>query len=388
MDSRVKQEPLTFDRIDSFDFLRAVMMSLGIVLHSAQVYLQMPILDYYWDDSRSYSMDALLILINTFRMPVFFMVSGFFTAMLLCRYGFHGMMRNRFSRIVLPFIIFLPPLAVIMSGLRIVAFNLMETGEMGFDMRYLDEGSRLWDNTHNLWFLYYICMFILTTGLIVKIAEYCKPWSLITAFFSNLNILSTAPIVLTALLLGLIGSLETTGRISASLSFVPSIKTFLYFFLCYLFGFLLYARRLDIKKLDKKCWFYLLAAIFFLGVALAGFVFQGDQTSQHYLLFHALLSIGTGFSVVFFMLGFLATFNRYFSRKHKYIRKLSDASYWIFIFHSVPLVIVALAISQWNVVAELKFLIVCLSTFFICTVTYQYWVKGTWIGTLLNGKSQ
>tara|TARA_B110000977_G_scaffold172637_1_gene225162 strand:- start:499 stop:732 length:234 start_codon:yes stop_codon:yes gene_type:complete len=71
-------------RYYSLDFLRAIMMFLGIILYDAQMYLaELAIVDCYIDPVRSVSMDATLIIINTFRMPIFFSLPGFFIALLI-----------------------------------------------------------------------------------------------------------------------------------------------------------------------------------------------------------------------------------------------------------------------------------------------------------------
>jgi glucan biosynthesis protein C len=162
-------------RLHGLDFLRALMMSLGLVLHSAQMYMVNPVVDYYWDPSRSMTMDVVLFLINTFRMPVFFLLSGFFTAMLLARRGQREMFRNRYQRILLPFLLFLPPLALIMTGLRILARHVMATGEPGFDLAYVESSRELWDNTHNLWFLYYLILFLISTRVILALCRRLPP---------------------------------------------------------------------------------------------------------------------------------------------------------------------------------------------------------------------
>jgi len=156
-------------RFHGLDFLRATMMLLGVVLHSAQLYLTMPIIDYYWDPVRSFSMDAVLIFINTFRMPVFYLLSGFFTAMLLVRRGEWGMLENRYERLIVPFVLFLPPLALVMTILRIFARHIMATGEWGFDPGLVYYPRRIWDNTHNLWFLYYLILYLGTVWLLLKL---------------------------------------------------------------------------------------------------------------------------------------------------------------------------------------------------------------------------
>ncbi len=374
-------------RYHGLDFLRALMMSLGLVLHAAQLYLVMPIVDYYWDPMRSISMDVLLIFINTFRMPTFFMMSGFFTAMLFARGGLDGLMATRYQRFILPFIIFLPPLAIVMSALRICAYYLMETGQWGFNLALVPPHT-LWDNTHNLWFLYYLIMFVLTAWLVIKSTVFL-PES-ITRWFKRTvmqrSITSVRTITIAALLLAVIGSTSHAGRISANLSFQPELVVYLSFGVCFFLGWMLFQRVDDLTRLAKRCWTAMGFALLSLLLGLAGFAFQGEPNSQHYAVFHWVLSIGTGFSIVFFMLGFVGIFNRYFSQHNKWIRYFSDSAYWVFIFHSIPLVIFAMPLYFWDVPAELKFLVVLVATISTSLLTYQLWVRESVIGKLLNGQ--
>ena len=95
------KESGTITRIHSLDAYRGVLMLLGIVIHGA-----IPFLDH---DVESLSGDVVSFsfwLVHLFRMPAFFMLSGFFAALLWQRYGGAGMLMNRFERIVLPFITF------------------------------------------------------------------------------------------------------------------------------------------------------------------------------------------------------------------------------------------------------------------------------------------
>jgi glucans biosynthesis protein C len=142
--------------------MRATMLLLGLVLHAAQMYLQLPLApDYYWDAQRSIVMDVLLIIINTFRMPAFYMLNGFFTALLIDRKGVDGMWRNRVDRILVPFLVFMPPLAISMTLLRIYAHNWQSHGALSLSTAWVGDWRHLLDNTHNLWFLYYLFMFVL-----------------------------------------------------------------------------------------------------------------------------------------------------------------------------------------------------------------------------------
>ncbi len=379
---------MTPQRLHGLDFLRALMMSLGVVLHSAQVYLTIPATDYYWDPARSPSMDVLLFFINTFRMPVFFLLSGFFTAMLLDLRGAQAMLRNRWQRIVVPFLLFLPPLAAVMTLLRIVGTSLSETGTIGFDPGLIANTRILWDNTHNLWFLYYLILYLATTTLGLWVwpqlpgawQQKLRAQAMATPIYSAVIFLPLC------LLLSGIGSAEGAGRISARLSFVPSLSVYFYFGLCFVTGWLLYQRLPDLKVLANRWARYMLIATALFAVALVTVLTQGEPGNPRYLPLHALLSLSTGFSIGYYMLAFVGLFSRHCSQHNAWIRYFSDSAYWIFILHSVPLVIIALLLHGWSVPAEVKFLVVCTGTLAVCLVSYQLWVRNGLIGQVLNGR--
>ena len=78
-------------------------MLLGIVLHAALSFAPIP-----WtvqDSQQSGSYLVLFACIHGFRMPLFFMLSGFFTAMLWRKRGLASLVKHRFKRIVLPLVI-------------------------------------------------------------------------------------------------------------------------------------------------------------------------------------------------------------------------------------------------------------------------------------------
>jgi hypothetical protein len=376
------------ERLHGLDFLRAAMMTLGVVLHAAQIYVTMPIADYYWDSMRSPSMDATLIFINTFRMPTFYFLSGFFTALILSRRGIHEMMSNRYHRLFIPFVVFLPFLAITMTGLRILGANLTETGAWGFDPALVSHQNLLWDNTHNLWFVYYLMMFVLSAWLLITLAKFLP----VRFVQKTINTILAKPvhsltmILLVSIIWAILGWQNDSGRISADLSFVPSPLVYSYFGLAFLIGWLLYYRIDDISTLMSRAWRYIILALVFFLIALVGFVFQGEVENTQQLLFHGLLSFFTGLSITMFVLGLVGIFSRYFDNFNPWIRYFSDSAYWVFILHSVPMVIIALAIHSWMVPAEIKFLVVCTGTLIICLLSYHYCVRNTRIGQLLNGR--
>ncbi|WP_205743161.1 acyltransferase family protein [Halioglobus maricola] len=359
------------------------MMLLGVVLHACQLYMVNPVLDYYWDPARSLSMDVLLFWINTYRMPVFFLLSGFFTAMLLERHGPKAMFENRYRRIVVPFIIFLPPLAIIMTTLRIVARNVMATGETGFDLSYIENPAKLWNNTHNLWFLYYLMLYLGTVWLALKVRPKCSHGN---NALTRRPIQSLATMVPLCLTLALLGSLNWPGRARAELNFIPALDVYLVYGICFGFGWLLYRRIDDLDTLAEKWKPYMIFASVMCAVALVTLLAKGTPDDARYLPMHALLSLVTGFSVGYYMLAFVGLFSRHCASYNPWTRYLSDSAYWIFIFHSIPMVMLAIPLHGWEVAAEWKFLVICTATSAICLASYQLFVRNSWIGQVLNGQ--
>ena len=121
--------PQKTERLHALDSLRAIMMMLGIVLHSSNTYV---IADYgaSWPlkdpGSTSLIMDWLSSFIHAFRMPIFFVVAGFFASLLFHERSATKMIKNRVNRILLPFLIFvvvLWPLVMIGFGYSNVIFD-------------------------------------------------------------------------------------------------------------------------------------------------------------------------------------------------------------------------------------------------------------------------
>ncbi len=90
-------------RRHDLDALRAFAMLLGIVLHAALSFMDLPWVVH--DQSRAPALGLLVAAIHGFRMPLFFLLSGFFTAMLWRKRGLRSLLRNRAKRIVLPLLL-------------------------------------------------------------------------------------------------------------------------------------------------------------------------------------------------------------------------------------------------------------------------------------------
>ena len=90
-------------RRTDLDALRGCAMLLGIGLHASLSFFQAP-----WpvhDTRRSDLMPLLFAAVHGFRMPLFFLLSGYFTMLVLSRRGLRSLLDQRFKRIFLPLVI-------------------------------------------------------------------------------------------------------------------------------------------------------------------------------------------------------------------------------------------------------------------------------------------
>lgn len=88
-------------RYHALDALRAYAMFLGVILHASMAYI--PNVPWGSHDPAAVDWVGLILLgIHGFRMQLFFVISGFFTLMLLQRRGVQNIIKHRFLRILIP----------------------------------------------------------------------------------------------------------------------------------------------------------------------------------------------------------------------------------------------------------------------------------------------
>ncbi len=100
-------------RYHDLDALRAGAMLLGVVIHGLQSFMAMPF-PVPQDINQSPEIYGYAFnIIHGFRMPLFFLISGFFTAMLWRNLGLRNLLKHRAKRILLPLVVMTPLLWLI-----------------------------------------------------------------------------------------------------------------------------------------------------------------------------------------------------------------------------------------------------------------------------------
>jgi glucan biosynthesis protein C len=100
--TRLRVQAPVATRLAGLDAARGIMMLLGIVIHSANVYMTRP-----WrvhDAAPSLVFDYVNAGIHAFRMEAFFWVAGFFAAMLIDRQSLPAYLKHRIQQLLVPLV--------------------------------------------------------------------------------------------------------------------------------------------------------------------------------------------------------------------------------------------------------------------------------------------
>lgn len=385
-----------FQRSHAFDNLRAIVMWLGIVLHVSITYTTLYTPHIIWkDNSTSMLADVLIVWLHNFRNPIFFILAGFFASLLLSKYGLKGMAKNRFKRIGIPFIIFWPLILVASSYLILNFVNLMQTGHFGMSEPLFTRevaGTRF--PTLQLWFLCDLNWLLILT---VPIYWWSTKWNpkimeKVQAFFVRWCTNLWFPVVLT-IPLAVIAYLDEFGMYVPNYSVIPGITDIIYNGLFFLFGWLLFNatwRKKDnmlLHYLEKHSWRLLLISILLLLASMVAIalVTEGKIPLK---LGSWLVAFTYNLDSWYWCLACMGLFMRYLSGQNKFLKYVSDSSYWVYLVHLTVIVGVGLGLYGLNWHAGFKMLINIIATTIICIITYHFFVRKTFIGRMLNGNKR
>ena len=369
------------ERFHHMDNLRALAMLAGVVFHAALAYS--PLMHPIWplaDAGRSIAVDAVAWFLHLFRMPLFFVVAGFFAALLVARRGMAGLFRNRAARVLLPLVLFLPLVLISMHWLTMQAVaNVAHPSPALVWMRgWIEQHDSLplLPGWAHLWFLFYLLLFTVLTWVASSLG--LRSLGQRIAALPPLALILLFPIPLTLALAG------TTAPWPAPELVLPSLWAMAFFGLYFALGYQLFQRH---EILDRmRPWSMLLLVGAVLGYALLfhstdGFALTRPKTLQHAM--HAALEAYAG---LWMTLWCLLAGKRWLDKRNATMRWLADASYWTYLVHLPLLFAIQYRLLDVPLHWMAKFAIAVLATFALSFVSYQVLVRHTLVGRLLNGK--
>lgn len=371
-------------RYHSLDALRAAMMLLGIVLHSAVNYAVVPLGEAwpYKDPQTNGVFDLLVVFIHLFRMPVFFVAAGFFGALLMERDGVRAFVANRARRVLLPLALFWP---IVVPAIG--AGFLYATTRAGspLDMAAMGSGSFLRRPVlGHLWFLWDLTLFYAAVALFAPLASRIPArWRpRVDSAFGALATTITGALAMSVVTAVTLLPMTHAG-LDTSAALLPPMRVLVAYGVFFTFGWLLYRRR-DILEPFARGWKVPILAGAGASVAYLAVAIRQPFTDPW--LGHVAGCALAGLAIWMLIYGIVGAFVRLLDRPRPIVRYLSDASYWMYIVHLPFTIAVPGVLAPFAIPAALKFAITLTVTTAATLVTYHYLVRATAIGELLNGR--
>lgn len=365
------------ERFHYMDNLRALAMLAGVLFHAALAYS--PLVHDLWptaDAGGSVWVDVVAWCVHLFRMPLFFVIAGFFAALLVRKRGIAGMLRNRLARVLLPFVIFLPLVYGALTGLTLEAASSVRKHSpvlTWVKQTLLEKGSLPWAPTvAHLWFLMYLMYFFVLVWVVSAFElkrlpswlTSLRPWVLVGLW----------PLLLTP-------ALASVGAPwPAPEFFLPQLWALVFFGLYFALGYLLFEHRQLLDQLRPLTPYLLLSAL----AAYALFLrFLG--THQPELPLRWLQAALEAYAGLWLTLCCLQAGRTWLSGRSRVMRYLADASYWIYLVHLPLLFAIQYRLLDVDAAWQWKAALSMLATSLLALGSYQLFVRNTFIGRLLNG---
>lgn len=382
----------TLPRIYYLDNLRAIAMLLGIFFHAGLAYSEQ--LQHVWFTARPESsqvIDVLMWFFHLFRMPVFFVISGYFSILLIRKWQARTFLKKRTLRLMVPFVIFFP---VMIAGLfGAIFFGLQHADHLPPIMQFIADSidaqqqSSQDIKTGHLWFLLYLWWF----NLLFVFAYWLRRtvgWFQGDRWYAIC--LALLPFTLFS------GFLFVSTPHPAPEFLFPELWGFLLYGSFFVFGILmvkfekvLFVAKQHLLKLvflgaiAYAILYWLMPAPLTLEEAMATY---GKVINFTYI--EMLLSVLECIVAIIFTLISLVLAKQYLDFRSRFMRLLADASYWIYLIH-LPLVVgLQFVTGNWHIPAEISWLLESFVTISIGMLTYLILVRPTPIGWLLNGRKR
>ncbi|HEX2535718.1 MAG TPA: acyltransferase family protein [Chitinophagaceae bacterium] len=373
-------------RLHGIDALRGVAMLLGILLHSVIAYKEDPLPNWPTDPGfRHWGFDYLYTLIHSFRMPMFFLIAGYFSRMLFHKSGEAAFVRHRFKRIFIPFaasLLLVLPLTIF--PFLVYRYSLQFPGQWERILETAARGLLRWNGMAHLWFLYYLLFYYGAAVAWFRLASWAPVRPIFGALAKAGHRLQTGSFTALALLSLPVWALLATGDslyLHVETGILPAPAYLLFYALFFGLGWLV-NRQPEALSWMRRHGSTLLVA----GIGLSVPLFLAEREAAQLGTALLLVKGGAAIQILCAVYGCIGLFLRTFQSESRLWRYFSDATYWMYLVHMMLVAGLQVAFLGSPVPGALRFPIVLGATLILTLATYHWFVRYTFIGTTLHGK--
>jgi glucans biosynthesis protein C len=393
------------DRFHALDALRAVALLLGIMLHAGVAYIPGP--GVHWaiqDRSANMAFGGWILILHSFRLEVFFLLAGFFARLLFLRRGAGGFLSNRLLRLLVPFVggwfLVYPGLAFawIWGAAKgdPAAIGSAWHQALGAVQRALHGLARLgspqgyFPLTH-LWFLYYLLVvyasFFAVRGLVIWVLGWREGWREWTERETGALVRSRWLIVVASVVTwGILIQMRTWSVDTPDSTFRPHIPAVLLFGLFFSLGWFLHRDTNLLEVFRRRWWSHLLMALALVTPVFILSAYERQPAAPHFQEIRWAFFLVYALQMWSWVLASLGLFLRFFQKESGAWRYLSDSSFWLYIIHLPVVTVLQVALAPISLSCWSKFGLILAMSLLLCLASYQYLVRWTFLGWVLNGR--
>lgn len=360
------------DRLHYMDQLRALAMLAGVVFHAALAYS--PLMQPVWplaDRDSSAAVDAVVWGLHLVRMPLFFLVAGFFAAWILARRGGNALARQRVRRILLPFLLAWPLVWWSMSASTgWAAASVQHPSPLLLMIRewmQQPDPPRLPPGTAHLWFLYYLMLFAVLHWVLRTLE--------LGRFGQRLLRQHPAWVLLGLPLLLLPALASVSAPHPAPESLVPQFWAITFYGTFFALGALLHGQPDWIDRVRPLAIWLLAAAI----LAYLTFLWRlaADPPGPDQPVAPLATAALEACLSVWLTIGCLLAGQRLLDRANPVMRYFAQGAYWTYLLHLPLLFAIQYLLLDLDWPWPLKFALASAGTLAICLLSYQGLVRYT-----------
>ncbi|WP_455369797.1 acyltransferase family protein [[Eubacterium] cellulosolvens] len=352
-----EQGTIKGNRIYFLDNLRTFMIFLVVLYHAGLVYASSGVGAYInWiviDPATNDMPDLVNLIVDIFIMANLFFISGYFTPLSLKTRKDWIFLKDRFKRLMIPWVIAVLTLIPLYKIIFLYSRNLpQEHWTTYFHFNQLT--SQNW-----LWFLPVLFLF-----------------NILYLLFSRVNIftfnISLKRAVFSVFLIGFVYSffMDIFNGVGWTLTVLIDFQNerFLIYFMIFLLGSLCYKLNIFESKGTNKKLYYVIIFTIWIPIIVYIFFYVIYLLYPDYFIFSSiidslLLWFSFNLSLLCLLYVMINTFRYYLNKQGRIGKELNKNSYYVYIIHVIVLAVIALIMLNVAIPSLLKYLVLTISTF-------------------------
>ena len=369
-------------RLFYMDNLRALAMLAGVFFHAALAYS--PMTQPFWPSADVLNhplFDVFAWASHLFRMPVFFLLAGFFAAMLLHKYGDRVFWQNRLRRIGLPLLLFLPLLTLAMGA--VIQFGLTHVQQQSPFLAFIQsmpgqaEPVSMPLSTMHLWFLYHLLFLYLLT--------WCGRILLDRQMLHWFTELKPNAVVLLSILACVPALYSVSVPFPAPEWIFPALWALWFYGVFFCLGYACFSMPALLARFSRFRHYYLLvgAISYALYYTLLPTTLIPQSQPQGWL--KLAITVLESCSAVLWTLCALVYARSWLDWDSRALAYLSKVSFWLYIVHLPLLFLVQFLLIDLPLALWAKFILSTGATLALSLLGFHILVAPTWLASILAG---